>query len=274
MVSLSEEDDVMEDFMGVFTIACINEHMRESTTRRLQQTCPFKGDDYIFSLLNGHFETMMDIMRMDAPTFILLKDALLQNGLVNIEKMHIRVKESLAIFFYTCSQNDRHRLLADRFQHSTETICRHDCVGAIDGTLVDVWVPASRQNTFRGHQATVSQNVLAACDFGMLFTSINSGWEGSAHDNNVIEITFGVLKKRFPILQSMPNYKSTRQGPLVIACCAVHNWICLHAAMDPFFMEIDNDMAAETATEGLGGGQAEYVYLSQHIPIKLGGRNC
>ncbi|KAL7221463.1 hypothetical protein ACSBR1_023426 [Camellia fascicularis] len=27
---------------------------------------------------------------------------------------------------------------------------------------------------------------------------------------NVIERTFGVLKKRFPILRSMPNYKSTR----------------------------------------------------------------
>ncbi|KAL7201269.1 hypothetical protein ACSBR1_033051 [Camellia fascicularis] len=34
--------------------------------------------------------------------------------------------------------------------------------------------------------------------------------------------------------------------------------------MDPFFMEINNQMAAEAAVEGLGGGQAEYVDLSQH----------
>ncbi|XP_028075956.1 uncharacterized protein LOC114278149 [Camellia sinensis] len=208
-----------------------------------------------------------------------------------------------------------------------------DCVGAIDGTLVDAWVSASRQNTFRGRKATVLQNVLAACDFDMLFTFINSGWKGSAHDNailvdsitradlqfphppngkyylvdagftnmpgflapfrsqryhlqefrghryagpkelfnhrhsslrSVIERTFGVLKKRFPILRSMPNYKSTRQGPLVIACCVVHNWIRLHAAMDPFFMEADNEMAAEAEADGLVGDQADYVDMSQH----------
>ncbi|XP_028101114.1 uncharacterized protein LOC114300441 [Camellia sinensis] len=70
---------------------------------------------------------------------------------------------------------------------------------------------------------------------------------------NVIEKTFGVLKKRFPILRSMPNYKSTRQGPLVIACCVLHNWICLHADMNPFFMETNNEMAAEVETDGFVG---------------------
>ncbi|KAL7247517.1 hypothetical protein ACSBR2_002434 [Camellia fascicularis] len=159
----------------------------------------------------------------------------------------------------------------------------------------------------------------------MLFILINSGWEGSAHDNailvdsitiadlyfphpphgkyylvdaeftnmpgflvsfrsqcyhlqefhgryysgpkelfnhrhlslqNVIERTFGVLKKRFPILRSMPNYKSTRQGPLIIACYVMHNWIRLHAAMDPFFIEANNEMAVEAAVDRFIGGQA------------------
>ena len=87
---------------------------------------------------------------------------------------------------------------------------------------------------------------------------------GHSSLRNGIERTFGVLKKRFPILRSMPNYKSTRQGPLVIACCVVHNWIRLHAAMDPFFMEADNEMAAETKVDGLVGDQADYVDMSQH----------
>ncbi|XP_028056602.1 uncharacterized protein LOC114260650 [Camellia sinensis] len=155
-----------------------------------------------------------------------------------------------------------------------------ECVGAIDGTLVDAWVSASRQNIFRGRKATVSQNVLAVCDFDMLFTFINSGWEGSTHDNTILvdsitradlhfphpphERTFGALKKRFQILQSMPNYMSTRQGPLVITCCVVHNWIRLHAAMNPFFIEADNEMAAETAADGFVGGQVDYVDMSQH----------
>ncbi|XP_028094950.1 uncharacterized protein LOC114294960 [Camellia sinensis] len=67
---------------------------------------------------------------------------------------------------------------------------------------------------------------------------------------NVIERTFGVLKKRFPILRSMPNYKSTRQGPLMIACCVVHNWIRL--------------MAAEEEANGVVRHQSDYVDMSQH----------
>ncbi|XP_028087550.1 uncharacterized protein LOC114288263 [Camellia sinensis] len=81
---------------------------------------------------------------------------------------------------------------------------------------------------------------------------------------NVIERTFGVLKKRLPILQSMPNYKSTRQGPLVIACCVVHNWIRLHATLASFFMEADNEMAAAATLDGFVGGEADYVDMSQH----------
>ncbi|KAL7259570.1 hypothetical protein ACSBR1_005456 [Camellia fascicularis] len=81
---------------------------------------------------------------------------------------------------------------------------------------------------------------------------------------NVIERTFGVLKKRFPILRSMPNYKSTKQDPLVIAYCVLHNWICLHVDMDPFFMEADNEMAAEVEANRLVGDQADYVDVSQH----------
>ncbi|KAL7170068.1 hypothetical protein ACSBR2_035003 [Camellia fascicularis] len=81
---------------------------------------------------------------------------------------------------------------------------------------------------------------------------------------NVIERTFRVLKKRFLILQFMPNYKSTRQGPLVIACCVVHNWIHLHAIVDPFFIEANNEMTAKATAEEFVRGQAKYVDMSQH----------
>ncbi|KAL7190629.1 hypothetical protein ACSBR2_022835 [Camellia fascicularis] len=53
---------------------------------------------------------------------------------------------------------------------------------------------------------------------------------------NVIERTFGVLKKRFPILR-----------------------------YSPFFMETDNEkIAAEAEADGLVGDQANYVDMSQH----------
>lgn len=64
----------------------------------------FKFDDNFDTALEmalgGHLETIMDIMRMDAPTFISLKDALIGNGFVKIKKMHMSVEELLGIFFY------------------------------------------------------------------------------------------------------------------------------------------------------------------------------
>ncbi|KAK4409469.1 hypothetical protein Sango_0019900 [Sesamum angolense] len=43
---------------------------------------------------------------------------------------------------------------------------------------------------------------------------------------NVIERCFGVLKKRFPILQwGMPSYLLQHQVDIVIACCTLHNFI-------------------------------------------------
>jgi DDE superfamily endonuclease len=42
---------------------------------------------------------------------------------------------------------------------------------------------------------------------------------------NVVERTFGVLKKRFKILTVMAPYKYKKQCRIVIACCILHNFI-------------------------------------------------
>ena len=39
---------------------------------------------------------------------------------------------------------------------------------------------------FRGRKRYTSQNVLAAVDFDMRFTSVLAGWEGSAHDASIL----------------------------------------------------------------------------------------
>ncbi|XP_012839672.1 PREDICTED: uncharacterized protein LOC105960048 [Erythranthe guttata] len=61
-----------------------------------------------------------------------------------------------------------------------------DAIGAIDGTLVPAWVPASRRNAYRSRKSHVSQNVLAICDFDLMFTYVYAGWEGSANDALVL----------------------------------------------------------------------------------------
>ncbi|KAI3877984.1 hypothetical protein MKX03_027162 [Papaver bracteatum] len=52
---------------------------------------------------------------------------------------------------------------------------------------------------------------------------------------NIIERCFGVLKARFPILKMMPSYSLHKQINIVIAACAIHNFIRIHAMEDDLF---------------------------------------
>lgn len=60
-----------------------------------------------------------------------------------------------------------------------------DCLGALDGTHIDVHVRAADQPRYRNRKGYLSQNVLAVCNFEMEFVYILAGWEGSAHDGAV-----------------------------------------------------------------------------------------
>jgi histidinol phosphatase-like enzyme len=50
-----------------------------------------------------------------------------------------------------------------------------DCIGAIDGTYIDVHLPTSEQPRYRNRKHHLSQNVLAACNFDMQFLYILAG---------------------------------------------------------------------------------------------------
>ena len=61
-----------------------------------------------------------------------------------------------------------------------------DCIGALDGTHIAVYVLTTEQARYRNRKGTLSQNVLAVCDFNMQFVYVLPGWEGSAHDGRVL----------------------------------------------------------------------------------------
>ncbi|KAL2246391.1 UNVERIFIED_CONTAM: hypothetical protein Sindi_2907300 [Sesamum indicum] len=138
-----------------------------------------------------------------------------------------------------------------------------DCVGAMDGTLVPAWVPRIDQNRYRSRKGRLAQNVLAICDFDMNFTYVGTRYHlaeyrghgrryrtpqdlfNHAHSRlrNVIERCFGVLKKRFPILQwGMPSYLLQHQVDLVIACCTLHNFIRRFSHDDIIFNEPEDEI--------------------------------
>ncbi|CDO99863.1 unnamed protein product [Coffea canephora] len=316
--------------------------------RRRVRDSALSGRDYVLELINGHENRIIENMRLDVPQFLLLCDLLVDRGYWHAyPSQRVGVHESVALTLMCLSHDERHRVLVERFQHSTETIDRHvrrvlralarlgrdlvrprnvddthprilnngllmpwfrDCVGAIDGT----------------------HNVLAACDHDMRFVFVRVGWEGSAHDarilqetlldpdsgfpmppqgkyyavdaayrnmpgfmapfrvvrgthheraaktlfnrrhasvRNIIERTFGVLKKRFSILKGpMQNYLIATQNNIVLACCALHNFMRDYVPNDEYFNE-------ETANGAFADAHiaGEQVQMGQPIDISQQG---
>ena len=72
-----------------------------------------------------------------------------------------------------------------------------DCIGALDGTHIHCIPPVDAISAFRNRKKGISQNVLAVCNFDMLFEYCLYGWEGSAHDGKVLT---DALDKGLPII--------------------------------------------------------------------------
>ncbi|XP_066344631.1 uncharacterized protein [Miscanthus floridulus] len=61
-----------------------------------------------------------------------------------------------------------------------------DCIGALDGTHVRVFLSPEEQVRYIGKTGIATQNVLAVCDFDMRFTYVAAGQPGSLHDTSVL----------------------------------------------------------------------------------------
>ncbi|KAL5709696.1 hypothetical protein ACHQM5_020354 [Ranunculus cassubicifolius] len=69
---------------------------------------------------------------------------------------------------------------------------------------------------------------------------------------NVIERTFGLIKKRWAVLCSVPHYNYDMQVKIVIACCVVHNHIMNVDPNDPLLPDVDRELQnRETPTDDL-----------------------
>ncbi|KAL8527803.1 hypothetical protein ACS0TY_005580 [Phlomoides rotata] len=60
------------------------------------------------------------------------------------------------------------------------------CLGALDGTYIDVHVPTADKGRYRNRKGQVSINVLGVCDMNMKFVYVFTGWEGSATNLQVL----------------------------------------------------------------------------------------
>ncbi|XLU30774.1 hypothetical protein S245_066840, partial [Arachis hypogaea] len=60
------------------------------------------------------------------------------------------------------------------------------CLGALDGTYIDVTVSEEDKSRYRTRKGKISTNVLGIRNRDMNFVYVLSGWEGSASDSRVL----------------------------------------------------------------------------------------
>ncbi|KAL8465197.1 hypothetical protein ACS0TY_034627 [Phlomoides rotata] len=60
------------------------------------------------------------------------------------------------------------------------------CLGALDGTYIDLHIPSCDKPRFRTRKGHISTNVLGVCDRSMRFVYVLPRWEGSAADYMVL----------------------------------------------------------------------------------------
>ncbi|KAL0006046.1 hypothetical protein SO802_013607 [Lithocarpus litseifolius] len=176
---------------------------------------------WLMDCLRGNKTQCYEMFRMKPHVFLQLCNVLQHTyGLQHTR--HIRLEESVGICLMILGQGACYRMVQERFQHSGETIHRHfhrvlkrlsimpmdilkpsdptfsDCIGAIDGTHIQVVVGDDKKASYYNRQGMTSFNVMAACDFDLLFTFVITGWEGAAHDTRIFSDAIHRQSVNFP----------------------------------------------------------------------------
>ncbi|OAY69894.1 hypothetical protein ACMD2_17812 [Ananas comosus] len=182
----------------------------------------------ICDILNGHPDKGYDHFRMTTTTFVTLRDMLVARGLIRGTR-YMTVDEQLAIFLFGIGHGVANRVLAETFQHSGETISRH-----FNNVLRAIVMLKDEYLTLPPNNAMVHQRIRDNLNFYPFKTRTYSSdcseerpttipmsqrvgkdqqlicvyFGGLATQEvlqfrmlrNVVEKTFGILKKRFKIL--------------------------------------------------------------------------
>ncbi|XP_042968950.1 uncharacterized protein LOC122301608 [Carya illinoinensis] len=214
------------DAIDEMYIVCLMWMTNENGGRRYpmpQHNIGFWGDQSIQGVLNGNSQNCIEMFRMEVTAFEYICQVLRQTMIMGPTE-RTEVEESLAIFYLIFGHGQGQCVVADRFQHSTETINRHiktvmralhelgrsvirlthtvgvhpyiasnwhnypwfqNCLGAMDGTMISAAAPTRLGNVFRNRHGRIAQNVFCACDFDMKFTYVYTGWEETAHDARI-----------------------------------------------------------------------------------------
>ncbi|XP_042052829.1 uncharacterized protein LOC121798038 [Salvia splendens] len=138
-----------------------------------------------------------------------------------VDQRYVRVEEQVAMFLSTLAHHTKNRVVGFQFLRSKHTVSRYihevmrgvihlhrtlfvqpslvddscdnprwkwfkGCLGALDGTYINVRVSTTDAPRYRSRKGEIATNTLAVCDRFIRFVYILSGWEGSVADSRVL----------------------------------------------------------------------------------------
>ncbi|KAL8522741.1 hypothetical protein ACS0TY_012908 [Phlomoides rotata] len=165
-------------------------------------------------------EDCKKMLRMDRNAFLRLCNLL--HTLVQLKKSkYVTIQEKVAMFLSILSHHTKNWSVTFQFRRSWQTVSKYfhevlrcvlklhtlflvhpqpvpndstdnrwgkfkGCLGALDGTYIDVQVPTSEKTRYRNRKGQVTVNVLGVCDMNVKFVYVLTRWEGSAADSRVL----------------------------------------------------------------------------------------
>ncbi|XP_071905728.1 protein ANTAGONIST OF LIKE HETEROCHROMATIN PROTEIN 1-like [Coffea arabica] len=264
-----ETDDVDFDniLLGVVLLGFMffDPRFNRVPRRRRVRDSVLSGRDYVLELINGHEDRIIENMRLDVPQFLMLCDLLVQRGYWHAYPSHqdcVGALDGTHVSAW-CSSEIRERFI-NRHGDLSQNV-----LAACDHDMRFVYVRVGWEGS--AHDARILQDTLLDPNSGFPmpppgknyvvdaayrnmpgFVAPFRGAQGTQHERaakrlfnrrhasvrNIIERTFGVLKKRFPILKGpMQNYLIATQNNIVLACCILHNFMRAYSPADEYFNE-------------------------------------
>ncbi|XP_011101998.1 uncharacterized protein LOC105180029 [Sesamum indicum] len=268
---------------------------------------------YLHRLVSIFDESCLRNLRMDRNAFGRLCYVLQYSGGMTPTK-NLSVPEQVAIFLSILSHHKKNNVVKHDFIRSKRTIHKHfhrvlnlviklynvllvrptpitdecidsrwkwfkGCLGALDGTFINVRVPEEEKGRYRTRKGHVAVNVLEnyyLCDNGYTnaegFLTPYRGvryhlrdWDTGvvgpqnhreffnlkhASARNIIERTFGLLKMHWGILRSHSFYSIKVQTRIILVCCLLHNFLRQEMPDNPLEDELPTIGVEETENNG------------------------
>ncbi|WOL05020.1 hypothetical protein Cni_G13743 [Canna indica] len=251
-----DDDEVFENALEECLVAIavrVGNYISSRSLRQPVRTSALSGATYVHELMHSRVRCYENLW-MKPNLFRRLCDELKGFGL---EDQRISVEEGVMMFLYTIGHNERVRVVAERYQHSTEIV--HHWFKSVLAAIIRLGTQIIKPRYPRTMQPEI-QDEFYVVDAGYPnISGFLAPYRGERYHRSDYRSRAPSTKRELfnQRHSSMPNYKLARQSNIVLACCAVHNFIIRHQQYDDLFEEWANNEVNNDEDEEQGSSSAQ-----------------